>query len=373
MEGDVRPHEHVLSPRTVGNYADGERQRNADAFLLDFQTGQLGEEQFDGLGSGVIGTGDGEVGSFELVRLASFRSENPRETASDGDENVVAHLRSVGVVHFDHVVHVDDRQRGKGVGLQVFDELVPIGQSGLKMDERTRLGGLRVTEAFEFGNIMADHLKRNDLPVFHHRGNDRMEPEQIAVLGALANIALPHASGGDGFPESSPKTLVVRSGIENRHVFTDEFRFGISGKFEQPLSDGHDDTGRIGFDGRLVAGQKIDYRNQPRLFPRENFHVLLQEGVFEREGKYSFLRQEIGNGIADALDDPLRIRAFAVPRFEQRQRVRERFGILFQSRHGKSFGLRVASMRFGIVLPFHTTKKKYSIPDIYEISGTCQK
>ena len=80
----------------------------------------------DGFGSGVFGTNDGEIRAFEFVRFPALATEQSREATSYGDEDVIPHFRTVGVVHFDHVVHVDDRERRIRVRLQIFHELVTV-------------------------------------------------------------------------------------------------------------------------------------------------------------------------------------------------------------------------------------------------------
>lgn len=213
-----------------------------DSFLFDLEAGKLGKELFYGFGGGIVRASYREIGTLEFVRLPSLGTENSREPSSNRNEDAVAHLGSVSVVHFDHVVHVDDGQSRQRPGFQILDQLVPIGESRLEMHERPSLRGLRVTKAFKFGNVVAYDLIRNDFPAFHHGRYDGMEPEKAAVLRAFANVPLPDPTGRNGFPESLPKTGVMRSGIENGHILSDQLGFGVTGQFEQALSDGNDDS-----------------------------------------------------------------------------------------------------------------------------------
>lgn len=176
MEGHVRAHEHFSPHRSVRYDSNGKQEGDSRIFMDNLQFAQMREELFDGIGSRAFRTHDGEIGAFQFVRFPALAPKQPRKSSSYRDKNVVPHFWSVGVVHFYHVIHVHDRQRGERVRFQILHELVSIRESGLKIDHRSG-AGMCVTEAFELGDIVADHLERNDYAVLHYGGDNRMKPK----------------------------------------------------------------------------------------------------------------------------------------------------------------------------------------------------
>lgn len=275
MERHVRTHEHFLTHRTVGYDTYGKQEGHSRISMDDFYLVEVREELFDGFSRRAFRTNDGEIGTFQLVRFPALIAKQSRKSTSHRDKDVVSHFRSIGVVHLNHVVHVYDGQCRKRVRFQIFHELVAIRESGLKIDHRSGTE-MRMTETFEFGNVMTDDLKRGDLSVFHNGRYDRMEPKQASILRLFANVPFPYLSRIDGIPKTFPKTLVVESRMENGHVFSDELAFGISGNFKQSAVYGNDDSRGIGFYGRFVTSKKVDDRKEPRFFLADFFDVLFE-------------------------------------------------------------------------------------------------
>lgn len=198
------------------------------SFLLDLEAVKMGNELLNRLGSCVFETSYGEIRSLQFIRFTALGPKQSCQASAYGDKDVVAHFRSIGVVDFNHVVHVDDSQRRYGFRLEVFYELIPIGKASLVVDKRMGPVGLGVPKPFEFGNVVTDDLKGNDLPVFDNRRHHGMKPKKIAVFRPFANVPFPNVPGGYGIPESFPKTGVMDSGSKDRHVPADEFGFRIT-------------------------------------------------------------------------------------------------------------------------------------------------
>lgn len=95
----------------------------------DFEPVEVGKELGDGILGSVIRAHDGEIGAFELVDFPALRAEKPCETASNGSQDVVPHFRTIRIVHYDHVVHVNDREGFERFGIEVLDKLVAVRQS----------------------------------------------------------------------------------------------------------------------------------------------------------------------------------------------------------------------------------------------------
>lgn len=218
------------------------------------------------------------------------------------------------------MVHVHDRESRIRTHLEVFNELVAVRKPRLEMHHGSGCRGLRMTETFELGDVVADDLKRNDPAVLHYRGNDRMQPEQTSVFRFFADVAFPNPARFDRIPETFPKTLVMHSGVENGHVLPDKFLFGISGKFEKAAVDRNDDSGGVGFDRRFVTSKEVDHGEEPRLLPTDGFNVLFEQNVLERQRKDAVFRQQTRDRVADSLDDLLGIRTVSIAAFERRKR-----------------------------------------------------
>lgn len=276
VERNVSAHEHFFAIGAVRYDAHGKRKRDFRTFVGDLELVQVREELRYGLRVGLVGADDGEIGALEFVRFPALASKKSGKAASNRDEDVVPHFRSVGVVHFDHMVHMNHRERRIRADLQVFNELVAVRKPRLDVHHGSRGCRVNMTEAFELGNVVADDLERDDLTAFHYRGNDGMKPEQTSVLRLFANVPFPNPARLDRIPEPFPKARIMDSGMENGHVFSDELVFGIPGKFEKSAIYGNDDSGGIGFDGSFVASKEVYDREEPRLFLADRYDILLQ-------------------------------------------------------------------------------------------------
>lgn len=303
VERDVRAHEHFFAFGAVGHDAYRKRKGDSRTFIGDFELVQMRKELRNGFRRRAFGADDGEVGAFQFVRFPTLATEQSRKASSYRDEDVVPHFRTVGVVHLDHVVHVDDRERRVRTVLQVFHELVAVRKTGLEVDGGSQGGSVGMAETLELRDVVADDLERRHLAVFHYRGNDGMKPEQAAVLRLFADVPFPNPSGSDGFPKAFPKTRIMDSGMENGHVFSDELVLGVSRNLEKAAVDREDDAGGIGFDRSFVASEEVDDGKESRLFLADGNDVLLEQDVLERQGKDAVLGKQARNGVADSLDD----------------------------------------------------------------------
>src|SRR3546814_15220515 len=61
------------------------------------------------------------------------------------------------------------------------------------------------------------------------RHDGRIEPEQTAVLGTIANLAMPDPSAGDGLPHLLEKRLGVMAGVEHAVAAADYRRSAVTG------------------------------------------------------------------------------------------------------------------------------------------------
>src|SRR3546814_1552369 len=72
------------------------------------------------------------------------------------------------------------------------------------------------------------------------RHDGRIEPEQTAVLGTIANLAMPDPSAGDGLPHLLEKRLGVMAGVEHAVAAADYLRSAVTGDRAKRVIDRHD-------------------------------------------------------------------------------------------------------------------------------------
>ena len=87
-----------------------------------------------------------------------------------------------------------------------------------------RLLGEALLGGLARGDVGADGDVLVRLPAFvQERDDRRVHPVERAVLGAVADLAVPHAPAGDGAPQVPHELLRVVPGIDDPMVLADQF------------------------------------------------------------------------------------------------------------------------------------------------------
>ena len=130
--------------------------------------------------------------------------------------------------------------------IQQFREKHAIGQPGQYIVPDPPLEGMQqlmlLTDVKAYGDITLD--PSGDAVEQGHHG--AFDPIQAAVLGAIADYALPDASQGDGAPHSGKKLSGVDAGIKHAVVLPEQFLTAVAGNGAELIVDVGDPAGKVG-------------------------------------------------------------------------------------------------------------------------------
>src|SRR5471030_27066 len=81
--------------------------------------------------------------------------------------------------------------------------------------------------------------------VIEHRHHGAVDPVQAAILGAIADLALPDVAQGDGAPQGGEEFGGVQAGVEQAMVLPNQFRAAIAGDRAELLIDVSDPAAEV--------------------------------------------------------------------------------------------------------------------------------